>query len=148
MNNLFRSRQSLLKRINCFKQQNSEENPLILLNNSNSIGNQALNLSNSKSSYFNAVQQSAALSYNEHQSNQNSDNLNEMYLNQINQGIPMPYLNSNNNNNYMPFNQVVNYNIFLFITLFDQHIAYILFFNLSHTIILIILLIIKVFCFY
>ena len=115
---LFSAKQGLLKRINCFKQQNSEENPLILLNNTNlannTINNQQGNVLNSKATGINSLQPpTTALNYNEQQLNQNSDHLNEMYLNQINPDMPMPYLNSNNNNNYMPFNQMVN-QIFIF----------------------------------
>ena len=102
---LFSSRQSLFKRINCFKQQNSEENPLLLLNNSNLNGSQATNLPNSRSNFFNA---NNALTYNEQQLNQNSENSTDTYSNQINPSILMPYLNRNNNNSYMPFLQIVS----------------------------------------
>lgn len=88
--------------MNCFKQQNSEENPLILLNNTNNLnGSQPGSIAVPK------LTQQQHLSLQQ-QSNPNSDD--EMYLNQntINSGImPMQYLNQNINNNYLPLTQMV-----------------------------------------
>ena len=90
------SRKGILKRINCFKQQNSEENPLIFLNNSKLRSN---------------LNSQTAISGNlsEQQQHENSDNV--VYLNQVdNPTIIMPFLNynnNNNNNNYLPFSNIV-----------------------------------------
>jgi len=95
------TKHGLLKRMNCFKQQNSEENPLILLNNTNNLnGSQPGSIAVPK------LTQQQHLSLQQ-QSNPNSDD--EMYLNQntINSGImPMQYLNQNINNNYLPLTQM------------------------------------------
>lgn len=92
--------------MNCFKQQNSEENPLILLNISANLKNSAFNLpQNHEKMVDNILNEQQLL-------NQNSDN--EMY--QTNPGLQMPLMNNNlnNNNNYFPLSQMVIIYINLF----------------------------------
>lgn len=103
--------------MNCFKQQNSEENPLILLNNANLNGSQPGFVVNQKQNAINLQQQQQLmhLNYNLNEQqllNQNSDN--EMY--QTNPGLQMPLMNNNlnNNNNYFPLSQMVIIYINLF----------------------------------
>jgi hypothetical protein len=87
------SKKGILKRINCFKQQNSEENPLIFKLRSNLNSQTTINAN-----------------LNERQ---NSDNV--IYLNQAdNPTIIMPFtnFNNNNNNNYLLFSKDVIFNAF------------------------------------